>query len=321
MPRAKILQFVSDQPATWQDLLDEFLTFKRAQGRCQRTLEDYRNIVRLFFKRYPLAWNSANLKNHLMDFLSSSKTPTTYNIRLAYLKCFFSWLVEEDILSINPLTGFKQRKSASRIVHIEPKILKELLTLPKTSTYSGLRDYALILLHLDSGIRPLEALTLLPCDFNYRGKEITIRAENAKTRISRTLPLSDITAKAIRKLLETRPSKWNGEVPIFANWEGRVMNGETWSEKFRESYSKKLGVKIRPYDLRHCFALNFLRNGGNVFALQRIMGHTNLDMTKRYLALTQNDIQEEHARSGPLTKIAAKFTRATSFRKNREDDR
>jgi hypothetical protein len=68
-----------------------------------------------------------------------------------------------------------------------------------------------------------------------------------------------------------------------------------------------------------CFALNFLQNGGNVFALQRIMGHTNLDMTKRYLALTQNDIREEHARSGPLTKIAAKFARATSFKKLKEE--
>ena len=50
------------------------------------------------------------------------------------------------------------------------------------------------------------------------------------------------------------------------------------------------GVSLRPYDLLHAFALNFLRNGGNVFALQRIMGHSNLNMTKRYSALTQNDI-------------------------------
>lgn len=283
------------------------------------TMEDYKCVFELFFKRYPLAWNRANLRNHLIDFLSSSKTPTTDNIRLAHLKSLFSWLMEEDILSINRLTGFKQRKSASRIVHIEPKSLKELLTLPKTSSHAGLWDYALILLDLDSGIRPLEALTLVPCDFNYRGKEITIRAENAKTRISCTLPISDTTAKAIRKLLDTRPSKLNGEVPIFANWEGRVMNGETWLEKFRESYSRKPGVKMRPYDLRHSFALNFLRNGGNVFALQRIMEHTNLDMTKRYLALTKNKRQEGHTRSGPLTKTTAKFTRARSFRENRKD--
>jgi site-specific recombinase XerD len=310
MHRAKVIAFRSDQPATWQELLEEFLTFKRAQGRSPRTLQDYDGTVHLFFKRYPLAWNSPNLKMHLMDFLTKSKCPATYNIRLAYLKCFFSWLVDEEIVSANPLSDFKQRKESPRIVNIAPKILKELLTLPKLSTYSGMRDYALLLLHLDTGIRPLEALTLLPSDFNYRGREVTVRAENAKTRISRTLPLSDITAKAIKKLLETRPSKWNGESPIYANWEGNVMRVETWAQRVKELYAAHLGVSLRPYDLRHAFALNFLRNGGNVFALQRIMGHSNLDMTKRYLALTSQDIQGEHAKSSPLTKIAGRKARA-----------
>ena len=95
MRRAKVIAFRSDQPATWQELLEEFLTFKRAQGRSPRTLQDYDGTVNLFFKRYPLAWNSPNLKMHLMDFLTKSKCPATYNIRLAYLKCFFSWLVDE----------------------------------------------------------------------------------------------------------------------------------------------------------------------------------------------------------------------------------
>lgn len=98
------------------------------------------------------------------------------------------------------------------------------------------------------------------------------------------------------------------------------MNVGTWSEKFSEDFSKKLEVKIRSYDLRHCFALNFLCNGGNIFALQRIMGHTNLDMTKRCLALTQKDIQGEHAKSSPLTKIEGRSSRATSLCKRREED-
>jgi len=110
-----------------------------------------------------------------------------------------------------------------------------------------------------------------------------------------TLPLSDITAKAIKKLLETRPGKWNGESPVFANWEGNFMRVETWAQRVKDVYASQLGVSLRPYDLRHAFALNFLRNGDNAFALQRIMGHSNLDMTKRYLALTSQDIQGEHA--------------------------
>jgi site-specific recombinase XerD len=68
-------------------------------------------------------------------------------------------------------------------------------------------------------------------------------------------------------------------------------------------YSKRIGIKVRPYDLRHSFALNFLRNGGNVFALQKLMGHSTLDMTKRYLALTQGDLQEQHAKASPVNML------------------
>jgi hypothetical protein len=57
MHRAKVIAFRSDQTATWQELLEEFLTFKRAQGRSPRTLQDYDDTMNLFFKRYPLSWN------------------------------------------------------------------------------------------------------------------------------------------------------------------------------------------------------------------------------------------------------------------------
>jgi hypothetical protein len=102
-------------------------------------------------------------------------------------------------------------------------------------------------LHLDTGIRPLEALTLLPSDFNYRGREVTVKGGKRQDPGSVELSLlSDITAKAIKKLLETRPSKWNGESPVFANWEGNVMRVETWAQRVKELYAVRLGVSLSP---------------------------------------------------------------------------
>jgi site-specific recombinase XerD len=80
------------------------------------------------------------------------------------------------------------------------------------------------------------------------------------------------------------------------------MKTETWSQRMN-MYSKQIGFKVQPYDLRHSFTLNFLRNGGNVFVLQRLMGHCTLDMTKRYLALTQEDIQKQHAKASPVNML------------------
>jgi integrase len=77
------------------------------------------------------------------------------------------------------------------------------------------------------------------------------------------------------------------------------MNKDSWGKRM-DYNSNLIGHKIRAYDLRHCFALYYLRAGGDVFSLQRMMGHSNLAMTQKYIALTEQDLRNQHAKSSPL---------------------
>jgi len=77
---------------------------------------------------------------------------------------------------------------------------------------------------------------------------------------------------------------------------------DSWRQR-PTSYSARLGMRIRSYDLRHAFALSYLRNGGDLLSLQRIMGHTDLAMPKRYVAYTLGDIKEQHAHASPVNKL------------------
>jgi site-specific recombinase XerD len=309
---SNVLRFQRHAASTWEEALDRLIDFKTAQGRSEQTITDYRQHIGFFYRTYPQAWEEANLNPCLLKFFARKMGPATYNLYLIYLKAFVDWCIEEEgAYARNPLAKFKQKKEEARIVDIPMETVKKLLNLPDQGTYTGLRDYSLFLLSLDTGIRPKEALTLLPKDVNLKGLEVTVRAENAKTRVSRTLPISRITAEAIGRLLDGRPQKWGDLCPVFANWEGTPMRPNSWGMKMNKKYSRQLKTKIRPYDLRHVFALNFLRNEGNIFALQRIMGHANLDMTKRYLALTKDDLKDNHGKASPVNSLLPKRTRMT----------
>jgi integrase/recombinase XerD len=63
------------------------------------------------------------------------------------------------------------------------------------------------------------------------------------------------------------------------------------------------GVRGSPHTFRHTFARNYLMNGGDVFSLQRMLGHTSLEIVKHYINLTSNDIANQHLRFSPVDNI------------------
>lgn len=304
MARLRRIDNVVQTRLDWRDAFTQFLEYKRVGGISSQTQSDYERTVDLLFKRFPGAWaTDTALKEAAYAHLAQEGiAPATFNNRLVYLRTFFKWCEENGIIGANPLANVKKRKAESRIVAVEKDILTALLNAPDQSTFVGLRDYALILLTLDTGIRPKEAHTLIPVDFNAGAREIYISAKNAKTRVSRTLPVSDVTVKAIRRLIAVRPSEWGANVPIFCTYEGRPLNRNTWGDRM-EYYSGLVGQHIRPYDLRHVFALEFLRHGASAFAVQRTLGHTTMEMTKTYIALANDDLKVAHAQSSPLTSL------------------
>lgn len=293
-------------PSTYGAALEQFLLWKKAQGISEQTMKDYREHVNRFFKRYPEAIQpqaAEALEKSVYEYLGEDKIkPATYNNRLVYLSTFFNWCVEKNMIQDNPLLHFKKRKAESRIVNLDENVIRELLLIPDRNTYTGLRDHTLMLFFLDTGIRPKEAFALLKADFSINTLEVIVRQETAKTKTSRTLHYSPETADVISELLSVRPQEWDDSVPVFCTYEGNKLNRHSWGDRM-EYYCTKLGTHIVPYDLRHSFALLFLRQGGNALALQRMLGHVDLTMTKRYVALTNNDLKTQHSLASPIKRL------------------
>ncbi len=297
-----VVRINAPEASQWQSVTASFILYKQVSGLSARTIRDYSVHLTSFFSQHPNALDPKESKASVLAYLSGVMAPATFNIRRAYLRSFWNWLIAEGIATRNPVADLPSRKAEPRIVKTDIENIRKVLDSFPTNTWNGLRDFALLMLQIDTGIRPGEALSLLASDVSIQGRTVTVRAAIAKTRTSRVLPISDATAAAIDKLLRVRPKGWNA-APLFCTSAGTPLNPVEWYHRL-EAACKKAGVRhISPYDLRHGFALLYLKSGGDAFSLKDIMGHTTMSMTSRYVAFSGEDIQEAHARFSPMNTL------------------
>ncbi|MEA3442209.1 MAG: tyrosine-type recombinase/integrase, partial [Chloroflexota bacterium] len=92
---------------------------------------------------------------------------------------------------------------------------------------------------------------------------------------------------------------------LFLTREGRPLTKDR-VEKIIAHYGKKAGlqgVRCSPHTLRHTAAITFLRNGGDVFSLQRMLGHSSLEMTRRYCEIADIDVKKAHITASPVDNL------------------
>lgn len=308
MPRGRRLK---NEPRTFRSLYERFLNFKRAEGLRPRTIEDYEDTLKDFAKFYDVdsPIDPEVLEEALLSFFKSKadKQPATYNRPYQNLHAFFEWCVGHDYLQSNPIKDLglkKKRDDGDSIRHLSPDKLNKLIEAIDVSTYAGLRDYAIIMLTLDTGIRPKEAFSLTIDDIDFNELIVTVRKEHAKTKKERKLPISPATAHALMKLIEATPEEWGNYV--FYSTSGVPYTSDAWAKRMQTFYQKKLGFRVTPYMLRHTFAISFLRNGGHVFALKYALGHTTTGTTQRYVQLVSQDIKDQHRIASPVKNVARK---------------
>lgn len=183
--------------------------------------------------------------------------------------------------------------------------LQSFLKALDRKSYTGMRDYAIIVLMLDTGIRTRELLNLHNSDFDAKAGCIAVSKLVAKTRKTRTVYLSAATVRLIADFQEIKPQDWSDW--LFPNYEGKQLKVDHLDKAFLK-YSQKSGIKITPYQLRHSFATLFLKNGGDVFSLQHLMSHSDLRMTKRYTELDERYIEQQHRSYSPALLLGQKST-------------
>jgi integrase/recombinase XerD len=161
------------------------------------------------------------------------------------------------------------------------------------------RLHLLVLILLDTGCRITEALTLHVRDIDLDNLLMTLDGKGRKQRV---VPFSFELRKALHRYT-TEYSRKTDALLIATRKETRVSRLSALRSV--KKLCKDLGFDPPGrtlHSIRHTFAVNYLRRGGSVFHLQKVLGHSTLEMTRRYANLMTEDLQQIHERVSLLSK-------------------
>ena len=186
--------------------------------------------------------------------------PSTYNTKRKYLSSFFNKMEEDKTIKVNPIHSMhiKKRKETIQPRPAKTEDLKVMLSGIDLRSYVGFRGYTFIILIIDTGIRPSECVRLTNEHIDLKNLYINLTSDITKTSRPRGVPISSQVAECIQKLLIANEEYFNSN-KLFLTELGDKATTTIFQRRLKY-YSDKLGIKITPYQLRHYFGTQYLKN-------------------------------------------------------------
>lgn len=276
-----------------------------ARGIAPRTLENYRECVGQFvaFLEPHAATLDAVQPAHIRKWLlhKQRKGVSPYTVRNAYRlpRLFWRWCMREELTANDPFQKVEKPKVPPTLKPaLTPEEVEQILKACDGKHWLRLRDKALILLLLDTGLRIHEAHALTVEDATQ--DTLLIKGKGGKRRV---VFLSHEVRLAIRRYLNACPFAPTGDAPL---WWGRfgALTLHGLKNAVRD-IGARAGLKRRlgPHTFRRTFATWSLRNGIDLEQLRQLMGHSDYTVLRQYLALVEADLKQAHQQHSPLNNL------------------
>lgn len=225
----------------------------------------------------------------------SSKTILNMHTALSSL---WSWAVREGFAEEHVLSG-RIKPPRAEPPPIEPLDNDQIHALMSACRKSE-RNTAVMLFLLDTGCRASEVCGLRVADLDLKRGSAMI--ENGKGGKKRVVGFGPKTGRALFRYLAGR-GEIGDHAPVFAARGGGALSRRGLLGVVQRA-GKRAGINgVYPHLLRHTFAINYLRFGGDIYTLQKMLGHSSLDMVKRYLKIAGADVLRVHRRASPVENI------------------
>jgi integrase/recombinase XerD len=173
----------------------------------------------------------------------------------------------------------------------------------KTKRPTATRDKAIILLLLSSGIRASELCGIRISDIDLNARELLVRGKGrGKDSKERLVPFGTRTQRALwRYMVEFKEDRSETARLFIVDLKYPRQMGRGALQHMLLGVGERAGIpNVHPHRFRHTFAINYLRNGGDVLTLQAILGHRDLRMVKHYAKVAAEDCAAVHRRADPV---------------------
>jgi site-specific recombinase XerD len=319
-----------------EKLILQFEAFNRSEGKTAKTVQWYNTSLGLFkdyltncgikptlgcvdvgvAREYILHLQK---RNRFDDHPTTPKqeqllSPQTIQCYVRAIKAFFNWLQREGYTRENQLESLKPPKTPIKLVNpLEEIEISAILSSMDPQVSWGARNTTIILLMLDTGLRFTELLTLEMKNLHLEDTYLKVMGKGQKERI---VPFGSSAQKALMKYIYHFRPEFLRDDRVFLNLDGSTMTETGLKLMFRRLAGSSGVNRLHAHLLRHTFAVNYLVNGGDVFTLQQILGHTTLEMVRRYVNFANSHVMTQHKRFSPVDRMNLRqINRAVTMRK------
>ena len=292
--------------------LEEFKVECELRRLSPRTIKGYYNSTFLF-----LTWldrqlaiteleeiRPQHIKMFIQHLIKKQLTPSYINALLRCIRAYFRYATEEEYLTSNPATKINWQKQGKVIINtFTDDEVRSLLEVFDFSTFLSARNKLILAIAFDTGARNTEMCDILETDI--RDNVILIHGKGNKER---HVPLTPYLKRVIMKYRRIKEQYFADKIIPYKNLilsrTGRPMTKEAMEYIFKQAAAQadiREEIRCSPHTARHYFAQTHLRNGLDVYSVSRLLGHENINITKRYLqSLQDSSIVELAVKTSPL---------------------
>jgi len=291
-----------------EGLYEMFITSKKSAGVSPYTLDYYERCF-ISFKKYfdtTQPCSAINLKvieGYILNMKDNPKiTDISINSNLRGVRVFVYYGIESEYISPFKIHLIRAEKKIKETYTENELVL--LLKKPnkKNCSFAEYRNWVIINYLLATGNRLETLVNIKNGDINFSEYEISLLKTKNKTQY--IIPMSLELTKILREYLLYR--KGTDDDYLFCSSYGKKLDKRTLQDQIKQ-YNKTRGVlKTSIHAFRHTFAKHWVLNGGDMFSLQNLLGHSSLEMVKEYVEMFSNDIKIGFNMHNPLDIIMKK---------------